>query len=236
MTDSLSVAAPVSAPGRAVRWRVAVHPSLVGGRAMHPVREPPDDGIEVLPVTLVTKTFQARPSSIPDIRDFVRVHLANARLSADDVRSLGQRATDVLLDAAGTGGGMQVILRIFADHAEVDVLQTGDGEAITMPGAEAPGTTVAPVAAADHRAAVPLTPDAPTSADGAVAGTAATIEPSFATWLGAALRRDGMTMEAAARELKVSVKTVSRWVSGTTEPRLRDLSRIRQVFGDLPFP
>ena len=59
---------------------------------------------------------------------------------------------------------------------------------------------------------------------------------SFADWLYGALRREGMTMEAAARRLKVSAKTVSRWVGGTTEPRLRDLSRIRDVFGEPPFP
>ena len=43
-------------------------------------------------------------------------------------------------------------------------------------------------------------------------------------------------MEAAARQLGVSVKTVSRWVGGATEPRLRDLRRIRELFGDIPFP
>jgi hypothetical protein len=59
---------------------------------------------------------------------------------------------------------------------------------------------------------------------------------TFADWLASALRRDGMTMETAARHLGVSTKTVGRWVGGTTEPRLRDLSRIREVFGDLPFP
>jgi transcriptional regulator with XRE-family HTH domain len=50
------------------------------------------------------------------------------------------------------------------------------------------------------------------------------------------LRREGLTMEAAARQLGVSVKTVSRWVGGTTEPRLRDLRRIRELFGEIPFP
>jgi transcriptional regulator with XRE-family HTH domain len=44
-----------------------------------------------------------------------------------------------------------------------------------------------------------------------------------------------MTMEAAARRLDVSTKTISRWVGGTTEPRLRDLYRIRDVFGEPPF-
>jgi hypothetical protein len=33
----------------------------------------------------------------------------------------------------------------------------------------------------------------------------------------------------------VSVKTVSRWVGGTTEPRLKDLRRIQEVFGDVPL-
>ncbi len=50
------------------------------------------------------------------------------------------------------------------------------------------------------------------------------------------LRREGLTMQAAARQLGVSVRTVSRWVGGTTEPRLRDLRRIRELFGDFPLP
>ena len=59
--------------------------------------------------------------------------------------------------------------------------------------------------------------------------------PSFADWLSAGLRREGMTMEAAARRLNVSTKTIGRWVGGTTEPRLRDLYRIREVFGEPPL-
>jgi hypothetical protein len=31
------------------------------------------------------------------------------------------------------------------------------------------------------------------------------------------------------------VKTVSRWVGGETEPRLRELRRIREVFGEAPL-
>jgi transcriptional regulator with XRE-family HTH domain len=57
----------------------------------------------------------------------------------------------------------------------------------------------------------------------------------FADWMAGVLRREGMTMEAAARQLGVSVKTVSRWVGGATEPRLRDLRRIRELFGETPF-
>jgi hypothetical protein len=44
-----------------------------------------------------------------------------------------------------------------------------------------------------------------------------------------------MTLAAAGRRLSVSTKTTGRRVGGATEPRLRDLPRIRDVFGDLPF-
>jgi transcriptional regulator with XRE-family HTH domain len=53
--------------------------------------------------------------------------------------------------------------------------------------------------------------------------------------MSSALRREGMTQEAAARQLGVSVKTVSRWVGGATQPRMRDLKRIREVFGEVPL-
>jgi hypothetical protein len=61
-------------------------------------------------------------------------------------------------------------------------------------------------------------------------------DTAFADWMGNVLRREGMTMEVAAKQLGVSVKTVSRWVGGATEPRLRDLRRIRELFGDFPLP
>ena len=34
----------------------------------------------------------------------------------------------------------------------------------------------------------------------------------------------------------LSIKTVSRWIGGTTQPRLRDLRRIRELFGEFPLP
>jgi DNA-binding NarL/FixJ family response regulator len=71
--------------------------------------------------------------------------------------------------------------------------------------------------------------------DGPVAGSNGE-ETAFADWMAAVLRREGMTMEVAAKQLGVSVKTVSRWVGGATEPRLRDLRRIRELFGDFPLP
>lgn len=56
---------------------------------------------------------------------------------------------------------------------------------------------------------------------------------TFADWITQTLRREGMTREVAARELGVSSKTVSRWVGGETEPRLRELRRIQERFGEV---
>ena len=47
------------------------------------------DNIEVVPVVVVSQTFPARPSSIPDIRDFVRRCLAQSPLSEEDTREVG---------------------------------------------------------------------------------------------------------------------------------------------------
>jgi DNA-binding transcriptional regulator YiaG len=57
---------------------------------------------------------------------------------------------------------------------------------------------------------------------------------SFAGWFAEVLRREGLSQEAAARQLGVSVRTVSRWVRGQTEPRLREVRRISDVFGPVP--
>jgi DNA-binding XRE family transcriptional regulator len=54
---------------------------------------------------------------------------------------------------------------------------------------------------------------------------------SFAQWLSAALQRRQLTQEAAAAQLGVSVRTVSRWVTGATQPGLQHLRRIEQSFG-----
>jgi DNA-binding XRE family transcriptional regulator len=78
-------------------------------------------------------------------------------------------------------------------------------------------------------------PEAPAAGDGG-SQPAAPAEDSFASWMAAVLKREGLSQEAAARQLGVSVKTVSRWVGGETEPRLRELRRIREVFGEIPIP
>jgi hypothetical protein len=185
------------------------------------------DSIEVVPVVVVSQTFPARPSSIPDIRDFVRRCLAQSPLSEADNREVGETVSRALLEAAGPTGAISVSFRIFPDHVEVDVLKSG--AQISAPaGIDALSSLLRAHPApqpVDNREGRPAPREVSDGAD----------DESFADWMAGALRREGMTMEAAARQLGVSVKTVSRWVGGATEPRLRDLRRIRELFGEIPF-
>jgi hypothetical protein len=199
------------------------------------------DNIEVVPVVVVSQTFPARPSAIPDIRDFVRTCLAQSPLSEQDTREVGETVSRALLDAAGPTGAISVSFRIFPDHVEVDVLKSGaqigaaaglDALSSLMRAHQA-ASAVRPVPPAGGPAADGRVPEA--SAAGAREVTAGADAESFADWMAGVLRREGLTMEAAARQLGVSVKTVSRWVGGATEPRLRDLRRIRELFGEIPF-
>jgi hypothetical protein len=196
------------------------------------------DSIEVVPVVVVSQTFPARPSSIPDIRDFVRRCLAQSPLSEQDNHEVGETVSRALLEAAGPTGAINVSFRIFPDHVEVDVLKSG-AQVGAAAGLDALTSLMRAHEAAGRRAG----PAAGNSAgDDPAAGTGTgrqvtdgADEESFADWMAGVLRREGLTMEAAARQLGVSVKTVSRWVGGATEPRLRDLRRIRELFGEIPF-
>jgi DNA-binding XRE family transcriptional regulator len=246
------------------------------------------DPIEVVPVVVLSQVFPARPSSIPDIRDFVRRCLAESPLTDEGNREVGETVFRALLDAAGPTGSIQVAFRIFPEHVEVDVLHSdslilarspgvpaggpanGAGPAnLGMRGAPVTGTVAPaqaaaaawadPAAAAPSGLAAPAVPAGPAPAAAASAPTAGApagpAEPAappspaepvmlggpgqpstFAEWMSTALRREGLTQEAAARQLGVSVKTVSRWVGGATEPRMRDLRRIQEVFGQVPLP
>jgi DNA-binding XRE family transcriptional regulator len=205
-----------------------------------------DDPIQVTPVVVLVQVFPARPSSIPDIRDFVRRCLAESPLTEEGNREVGETVFRALLDAAGPTGSIQVAFRIFPEHVEVDVLHSDNQ--IQPPKAAQNGShggpadhtvtsTVVPVAAAGATAdtsvagAASAAPDQPA---GAAPGTPGHPD-TFADWMSTALRREGLTQEAAARMLGVSVKTVSRWVGGATEPRMRDLRRIQEVFGEVPI-
>ena len=183
------------------------------------------DNIEVVPVVVLSQTFPARPSSIPSIRDFVRHCLAQSPLSEDDNRAVGETVAQALLEAAGPAGAINVSFRIFPDHVEVDVLRSG-----AQVGTPASLDALTSLLKSDAMSV------GSAAAGGGGGGQAVAEETAFAEWMAGALRREGMTMEVAARQLGVSVKTVSRWVGGSTEPRLRDLRRIRELFGDFPLP
>jgi len=226
------------------------------------------DPIEVVPVVVLSQVFPARPSSIPDIRVFVRRCLAESPLTDEGNREVGETVFRALLDAAGPTGSIQVAFRIFPEHVEVDVLHS-DNQAPANYLGNAPGpakqtarqTPAAPTALAAVAARDGAAPDtteplasgggatAPAPGQAAAPGQASAptpVEPvalgapgqpaTFAEWMSTALRREGLTQEAAARQLGVSVKTVSRWVGGATEPRMRDLRRIQEVFGQVPLP
>lgn len=228
----------------------------------------PSDGqgiepIEVVPVVVLSQIFPARPSSIPDIRDFVRYCLAESPLTEEGTREVGETVFRALLDAAGPTGSINVAFRIFPEHVEVDVLHsdTQITAATAVPAAgrsgAGPGQGPGAVTSAGPGSGSGVGTTAGTTAGpgpGAGSGPgadhgpteSATISPvllgrpgqpaTFAEWMSTALRREGMTQEAAARQLGVSVKTISRWVGGATEPRMRDLRRIQEVFGSVPLP
>ena len=162
----------------------------------------PGESVVIDPVFVVTQTFPARPSSIPDIREFVLRYLRDAPLTPEGGQQVHNAVLAALLDAASPDGGqIQVCFRIFPEGVEVDVLRgpASEGSAFPKVARDRP----------EYR--------------------------SFAQWLAGVLKREGLSQEAAARQLGVSVKTVSRWVGGETEPRLRELRRIHEVFGEAPI-
>jgi hypothetical protein len=217
-----------------------------------PLYGPGTDPIEVVPVVVLSQIFPARPSSIPDIRDFVRRCLAESPLNEEGTRQVGETVFRALLDAAGPTGSIQVAFRIFPEHVEVDVLHS-DSQ-LTSPFASGPPAAAAapaglgsPGGPGGPRTGGPRTAQGPSAqppvlaaapGPGAAQAPAAGEEQvaSFAGWMATALRREGLTQEAAAKQLGVSVKTVSRWVGGATEPRMRDLRRIQEIFGEVPLP
>ena len=201
-----------------------------------PVYGPSQDPIEVMPVVVLFQVFPARPSSIPDIRDFVRRCLAESPLTEEGNREVGETVFRALLDAAGPSGSIQVAFRIFPEHVEVDVLHS------ELQATGLPPTDVRPSGGpAENDGSAPVSATSPEQAALSAPGASFVRlgqdgQPgNFADWMSVALRREGLTQEAAARLLGVSVKTVSRWVGGATEPRLRDLRRIQEVFGEIPL-
>jgi DNA-binding transcriptional regulator YiaG len=160
--------------------------------------DPTGSAIVVSPVVVVTQSFDARPASLPDATMFVRSALSGATIDEADLRAVNAAIVDALLIAASPSiGTFQVVVRLFPDDVEIEVLSSTDNQQ-------------------------------PRAATAEVAGA------SFAEWFSDVLRRQGLSQEAAARQLGVSVRTVSRWVLGQTEPRLRDVRRISGAFGPVP--
>ncbi len=173
------------------------------------------ESIEIFPVVVLTRVFAARPSSVPEILGFVRECMVDAPLPEADNRELGRTIMDVLLAAAGPAGRIQVSCRTYPDKVEFDVLP----------------------AATELLHPVGRRPDESTSVRSEVSASdvPVVLPASFAEWITDVLRREGLTREAAAKQLGVSVKTVSRWAGGETEPRLRELRRVQDEFGNMPF-
>jgi hypothetical protein len=159
---------------------------------------PAGSGLSVMPVVVLSQTFSARPAALPEAHEFVRSALAAADFEPAPKGPLTEAINSALLAAAGpTVGSFVVVVRLFPDEAEIEVLSSAD---VLLAGGTVPA---------------------------AIAG-------SFAEWLTGVLRKQGISQEAAARQLGVSVRTVSRWVRGQTEPRLRDVRKISDAFGPLP--
>src|ERR1019366_1451208 len=102
------------------------------------------------------------PSSIPDIRDFVRRCLAESPLTEEGNREVGETVFRALLDAAGPTGSIQVAFRIFAEHVAVDVLPSDSPfPSPPMPGPPVPRTCPARPSARPPAAAVTAEPGHP---------------------------------------------------------------------------
>src|ERR1700685_1552213 len=136
------------------------------------------DNIDVVPVVVLSQTFPARPSSIPDIRDFVRRCLSQSPLSEDDNREVGETVAQALLEAAGETGALHVSFRLFPHHVEVDVLRSG-AQIGTPAGLDA----LASLLKSQEPARAGRDEVAPPDDE----------ETAFADWMAASLRREGMT-------------------------------------------
>ena len=144
------------------------------------------------PVEQLSRSFPARPSSLPSAYEFVDAQLARARRRPPRA-DLAAAINTVLLAAAGPErGSFTVTVRHVDDDVEVDLLATVEPSSWSLPSGD---------------------------------------DSSFAQWFAGELRRGGLSQDAAARQLGVSVRTVGRWLRGRTEPRMRDVRRVNELFG-----
>jgi len=117
---------------------------------------------------VLSQIFPARPSSIPDIRSFVRHCLAESPLTEEGTREVGETVFRALLDAAGPTGSINVAFRIFPEHVEVDVLHSDSQLLAGLPAAAAgsAGQAAPGAAAGQSSPAAALTPPRPVQLGG----------------------------------------------------------------------
>src|SRR5450755_2472365 len=132
----------------------ALRTALRSDPVAQPVYGSSGEPIEVMPVVVLFQVFPARPSSIPDIRDFVRRCLAESPLTEEGNRQVGETVFRALLDAAGPSGSIQVAFRIFPEHVEVDVLHS-DNQLISPVAMAPPAAAGGPPGPGRPRAAPP---------------------------------------------------------------------------------
>jgi transcriptional regulator with XRE-family HTH domain len=58
---------------------------------------------------------------------------------------------------------------------------------------------------------------------------------SFAAWVAEVIEERGQSQEAFARDVGVSLSTVSRWTRGLSTPSYGELWSVRRTVGSLPF-
>jgi len=184
-----------------------------------PLYGPEGASIEVMPVVVLSQIFPARPSSIPDIRDFVRRCLAESPLTEEGTARLARRCSARCSTPPGPPDASRWRSASSPEHVEVDVLPLGNADRRTFQ--QAPPVTgglarpaIARQPGRRRRPQLRIRSGRPFSPVEAVQLGQPGHPTTFAEWMSSALRREGMTPGSRRAQLGVSVKTVSRWVGG----------------------
>jgi anti-anti-sigma factor len=75
---------------------------------------------------IVSRSFPARRSAIPEMAGFVHAGLAELGLPPDQRAAVDARTARALLEAASAIGTVRISIRVFADGVEIDVLRSDD--------------------------------------------------------------------------------------------------------------
>src|SRR3954464_12189272 len=96
-------------------------------RLSDPTGRSREESISVLPMVVTTKVFRARPSSVPEVRDFLRRCLVDVALAEADSSTVTKTVVQALLEAAGTPGAVQICCRKSSSHIEIDMVDVVGG-------------------------------------------------------------------------------------------------------------